>query len=221
MFEDSTMKYRKYIFNDRTFEVIDTPDKAYWLGFLMGDGNINQKSSALYLEISNKDVDHLEKFKKFIKGNQPIKPTRKDCSRIIVCGKKFINTLGKFGIVKNKTYYTKTPPINSLLLPDFYRGILDSDGWVCKHQSQHEFGFSSACENFIKEIQQWIELNIKKSCGCITQRVRGNQKVWQLIIGGNKNFQSISRILYPVKCNSYLERKHAIIKQFLDVLSIH
>ena len=30
--------HRKYLINKDYFEVIDTEDKAYWLGFLMADG---------------------------------------------------------------------------------------------------------------------------------------------------------------------------------------
>ena len=35
---------RKYTVNEKYFEVIDTPEKAYWLGFIMADGSISKSS---------------------------------------------------------------------------------------------------------------------------------------------------------------------------------
>jgi hypothetical protein len=216
-------KYRKYTFEENIFLEVNTPEKAYWLGFLMGDGNINQKSTALYLEISNKDLDHLEKFKKFLKSNSPIKPTRKECSRILVCSKKFVASLKELGVTTRKTFKTKTPNIAEELISDFYRGILDSDGWIVEHAAknrkklQHEFGFSSACKTFLMEIQKWIQIKIGKKCGYLVQRIKNKQKVWQLIIGGNKNFVKIANIIY--NSEHFLNRKHATLTKYLKIIS--
>ena len=42
-------------------------DKFYWLGFLLADGHFSEKT--LSVEIANKDLEHLEKFKKYLGVN--------------------------------------------------------------------------------------------------------------------------------------------------------
>ena len=55
----------RYSLNERYFEKIDNNNKAYWLGFIAADGCVSNKKGGryLYIELSRKDRDHLEKFK--------------------------------------------------------------------------------------------------------------------------------------------------------------
>ena len=57
---------RKHFFNENYFEVIDSEDKAYWLGFISADGCVAKSSKynsyRLQIAISSIDSDHLNKF---------------------------------------------------------------------------------------------------------------------------------------------------------------
>ncbi|MGM9535052.1 MAG: hypothetical protein ACI3VR_07355, partial [Intestinibacter sp.] len=67
-------KWNRPKFNEHIFDVIDTEEKAYWLGFIFADGYIGStplepnKKSVYNFELSLKleDTSHLEKFKSFI-----------------------------------------------------------------------------------------------------------------------------------------------------------
>ena len=65
---------KKYTFDENFFKNIDTEDKAYWLGFFYADGcvRVRKESSESKLKLSIKDIDHLEKFKKSLNGNNKI-----------------------------------------------------------------------------------------------------------------------------------------------------
>ena len=52
--------------NSHYFDVIDSEEKAYWLGFLYADGNISSEGNRLEVRLSIKDIKHLEKFRKFL-----------------------------------------------------------------------------------------------------------------------------------------------------------
>ena len=57
--------------------MIDTEEKAYWLGFIYADGYIinsikGKTSDAFGITLQEKDKGHLEKFKKSINSNHPI-----------------------------------------------------------------------------------------------------------------------------------------------------
>jgi len=48
--------------NNAFFKAIDSPHKAYWLGFLYADGGMDRRGSGLILELSDKDEDQLDRF---------------------------------------------------------------------------------------------------------------------------------------------------------------
>ena len=62
--KESDFMSAKNIIN--TFEKIDTEEKAYWLGFLYADGNVSNHENKIELILAEKDVGHLEKFKRFL-----------------------------------------------------------------------------------------------------------------------------------------------------------
>ncbi len=214
---NSTLRHKKHTFNKEKFVNIDDADKAYWLGFLIGDGSINKSQTALHLELSNIDIEHLEKFRAFINGTQQIHPTRKNCCYIVICGKNFISSLSQYGLISNKTHSVKTPNIPKELLSDFYRGVLDADGWITCHKStdsgrdQHEYGFSSANIEFLKEIQEWFSNNMGRKVGYLKERVRSDkEKVCQLIIGGNQQFLAITQLLYHNNSTALTRKLHKV-----------
>ena len=83
----------KYTYNKDFFEVIDTEEKAYWLGFIFADGYVNQSknelggciNNELGIELSVKDIDHLKKFNKSLNGNVQVNIRNRVCFDGIEC----------------------------------------------------------------------------------------------------------------------------------------
>lgn len=214
------MRFRKYTSDFTVFDNIDTEEKSYWLGFLMGDGSVSE-TGRLRIELSNKDRDHLEKFKLFMKSDNVIKKTRKDCSSIGINSKDFISKLANYGIVPRKTHFTKTPDIDKNLLKHFYRGILDSDGWICRHKHKDQadgfnIGFCSANKVFIEEIKNFINTATNNTKGLISfRKYKAGGEVYQLIFGGAKVIVDIIDFLYDdFNCKVSLSRKLEKAKEF-------
>lgn len=213
---------KKYDLNENYFDLIDSPDKAYWLGFLTADASINKSNGALTLELASIDKDHLRKFIETIQSTHPIKDAAKNCCRICIGNKHMVKSLSTLGVVPNKTHCTQTPDIDESLLRHFYRGILDGDGWITnRYQSRGkincEFGFSSGCEVFIHEIHDWIQTQLARKCGYIIHRQRSNGSVYQLTIGGNTLFKQLCKLFYE-DATSYLDRKHDRVNNYLKCL---
>lgn len=62
--------------NDNIFSLIDTEEKAYWLGFLYADGYIRKgENNHISIVLQQRDINHLVKFKKFL--NSPAKVSDK------------------------------------------------------------------------------------------------------------------------------------------------
>ena len=68
-------KTSKYQYQQNIFEIIDTAEKAYWLGFLAADGCNYQRehNASIILNVHWKDMKHLNKFKQFCNTNAEIK----------------------------------------------------------------------------------------------------------------------------------------------------
>lgn len=69
----SNKEYRtKYSFDHNFFEIINTEEKAYWLGFMYADGNVRKRKNQSVIQIKVNDHEIIEKFIKSINGNMSV-----------------------------------------------------------------------------------------------------------------------------------------------------
>ena len=155
----------KLIMNEFIFHNIQSNNQAYWLGFLAADGSIKSNKNCLEIGLSTKDIDHLEKFKRFIDSNINILSKMNHCSNndkwypasyLFTHSKQIVDDLAQYGIVPRKSYHN----INFLEnIPDKYKtpfilGYFDGDGWITQTVSVR-FGF---CGNkiFIDSVRVYL-----------------------------------------------------------------
>ena len=122
---------------DDFFEVIDTPEKAYILGFLITDGNINARRNNIEWKISSKDEEILVKIRDIIDPDVSIVHSRSKCGTkyfstvsIQFSCEKMVSDLDKLGIKPKKSDNVKIPHIATDLVPHLIRGIIDGDGSI-------------------------------------------------------------------------------------------
>ena len=149
-------------YNDRYFQSIDSPDKAYFLGLLASDGNISPRLTAARIALKAEDADILEKFRSFLGAGAPalkdkvqtLKGIKGNPQKVLVLSRKvLVNDLMKLGITPNKSH---TLNINCNLKEfkkDFIRGVWDGDGSV----TERRFKVTTASECFAFQLQGWIE----------------------------------------------------------------
>lgn len=134
---------KKYHVNDTFFNTINTEEKAYILGFICADGHVEH--SNIQFEVATKDIDILEKIRKALNSNHPIKEIRKEnpyknSHRVEISMVKMrINSvhltkpLLKMGLGGKKTYTLNSSIlayVPKYLIRDFLRGYFDGDGNV-------------------------------------------------------------------------------------------
>lgn len=121
-------------FNENVFDIIDTREKAYWLGFLYADGAISSSRNTVELSLKSEDLKHLEKFRDFLEcdSNKHIFQDEVRC-RIAVTNKHLKQALINLGCGPQKsltlTFPTKEQ-VPDIYLFDFVRGYIDGDGSV-------------------------------------------------------------------------------------------
>jgi len=160
--------HAKYLYDYSIFEKCDTPDKAYWIGFIMADGCViddKKKQYQLIVGLAKKDYSHLEKLRKFLGTNKPIEKMKDDGCQLRINSKKIVRDLYKYGIIPNKTGREIVKGIPQKYLRDFIRGYFDGDGWIFHATLKRKtpikelrVGIVCSCKKFLDYIQNVLVL---------------------------------------------------------------
>lgn len=185
---------KKYARNSNYFDVIDTENKAYFLGLLYADGNNCSPHNSITLSLQEEDGYLIEQFKNEIGYEGPIhydrlhdkNPRHKNQVRITLNDEHMSRQLYNLGIVDNKSLILKFPTfLRDDLLRHFIRGFFDGDGGVYHYErlSKMSTNTTSTLE-FLTAIR-----NIMSSFGCksnITHPKRYlNHNTYVLLTCGN------------------------------------
>jgi len=135
--EGQKLKPRKLQLDESAFDFIDERS-AYWVGFLMADGNIHRTkfcSPIIQLALAAKDKKHIEKFKNFLKSQHKIVSIpKKNGAQLSIRSEKLVKALKQFGVVANKSFSAK---VNYLEFNrHFWRGVIDGDGCIGVYNGQ-------------------------------------------------------------------------------------
>lgn len=207
---------KKYTINENYFEIINSPNKAYWLGFLCADGCIlvkeknNKKSYVLEVSLSEDDILHLEKFKMSLKSNTPIKyktiKNKYKACRVNICNKKICEDLIKLGCTPRKSLTLTFPSEDKVpkeLIPHFIRGYLDGDGCVYNNGEGNVSLSFVGTYDFLNSIE-----NIMYEEFGLTKTIFGKKgKAYQCSWGGKGNLKTWFDYLYNYEDIIFLQRK--------------
>jgi DNA-binding transcriptional regulator WhiA len=200
---------RKYDVNHHFFDVIDTEEKAYWLGFLAADGYVTTKEDKVGLSLGIKDHEHLQKFAKAIESTYPIGTYKTsgyadtEYCRLIVTSKPMKSALIKHGLTEKKTLILKYPDTVPMELEHhFIRGYFDGDGSLAKDGNGGYQIKICGTEAILRTIQSCLPTSINK----LYKRKKDEKDNWYFSIGGR---QQVIRILDDLYFDStiHLERK--------------
>lgn len=130
-----------YIFDEKYFDIIDTANKAYLLGFICTDGCLYKREGhqgQLSISIKNIDVEIIHHFKESLQSNHPIAqvkdPRRSDTTMntIVFISEILYNSLLKLGLSDKKTFLLDYQKILSNIPTQFHSafflGLFDGDG---------------------------------------------------------------------------------------------
>ncbi len=133
--------YRKYNINDSYFS-IPNEENSYWAGFLAADGYIADRSNCaksknnktLNLELSIKDLEHIELFKNTLKYEGILRKRNRSNGIVVlqVSSRQIIENLETiYNITPKKSFTLKPPTMLSTELQEcFLIGLIDGDGCI-------------------------------------------------------------------------------------------
>jgi hypothetical protein len=205
---------RKYDFNQGYFASIDTPEQAYWLGFLAADGFVIDTNRGIGLGLGVKDVAHLELFRSTLdaddvpfsratsgyEGSGEVRTLRLHSMRLA-------RDASRYGIVPNKTTFCKPWDAPPELAPHYWRGLIDGDGHVGKRACGYLAfcGTEAMCNGFIDFA--------KSICGTNARPLQV-KNLWQISVNGRHQVALMLEALYA-NDEVALPRKKAQALEFL------
>lgn len=162
--------------NSNYFSIIDSEEKAYWLGFLTADGYVKGTGS-IEVGLAEIDVEHLNKLKNSLCSEHKL--SRKE-TKLTVNDKVYVsyklsfkdkvmtNDLIKYGLTPNKSYdaYIPIEIINSKYIKHYIRGLFDGDGSLYSYKQangkeRYEISIVSGSEKMINDITEIIKNHLK------------------------------------------------------------
>ncbi|WP_426350099.1 hypothetical protein ACPWSR_02385 [Alloiococcus sp. CFN-8] len=197
---------KSMIKNETFFNKIDTEEKAYFLGWLMADGNISiiNNQYSIKIHIALRDRELIDKFIEAIgsKNKTKIKDGTHPSYYISLTSRHMCEALINLGVMPNKTGKEKFP----IAIPDnlkrhFIRGVFDGDGIT--NITRARCGFVGGRE-LLEDIKNYIGVSHIRLYKSKTKTPNGNNIFY--FLGGKK----FSRMLYDymyVDATIYLKRK--------------
>ena len=148
-----SIKMKNY--NRHIFDIIDTAEKAYWLGFIVADGYLNTNKNMLRIKLGNVDKEQLIKFIDFLGGDETMLKSEKhnitgNTQWYVSCYSKEIkDALVDLTVEQGKSGHEHVPSIPQHLYRDFIRGLWDGDGFIRENLTGIGLVGSYECLSFV------------------------------------------------------------------------
>lgn len=193
------------------FNVINTEHKAYWLGFLLADGYVNEREIMFCLQ--KNDVNMIKLFLYDLKANYPIKYNKDNNPYVIITCRDLSKTLLEKGFHHRKSWKfdleTLLPYIPIELERHFIRGMFDGDGCIKYYiypylnKPQYHFGYTG-----LENICNYI----KNKFGIDRKLVHEGNLTYTVVTRNPNKINEIYEYLYK-DATIYMDRKYKIFKE--------
>lgn len=219
--------FKKRKFNDSYFHSIDTPIKAYFLGFIFADGWIIDKSqSSTYelgielnsvdryvLERLNNELGSVHNIKHYGTKNRIILGNTAHCKEsdvLRIYSKKIVKDLEFQGVVPNKTKSKIHPTVSKKFFYDFLRGYIDGDG--CWYTNKNLLDMHITCS--LPQPLEYVQSQLKKD-GINSSIYKIKEKKYRLMCYNRESILLLITKLYYSDDIFCLHRKHEKVKKYI------
>lgn len=203
---------RKYNIDETFFDVINTEEKAYFLGLLYADGCNATKRNAVILSLKEDDKEILEKLNNLLQPKKPLGHTKSGQTTLLISNKHISQRLVELGCHRAKTYSLVFPSEGQVprqLIRHFVRGYFDGDGWV---------GKKSICVvstlDFCNSLAEILKDRFNINCYIRARHPERNNTVRMLELN-NKSARTFLKWIYK-DSHIHLQRKYEIYLKQMD-----
>lgn len=162
----------KWNTNRAYFREIDTPEKAYILGFLIADGHIQKDGYKVQVSVKEADKALLKAIAAELGCDAPLTTTvnhydGSPMARLLLCGKQLVADLNGLGVYHDKSKTAVWPSVPPELEGDLARGIWDGDGHIGPYEFQL-IGTPAVLDGLVAAAE--------RHTGCVLRRKMGGRE---------------------------------------------
>ena len=191
--------------------------RAYWIGFILADGTITEKSYGITKQIavglSIVDIGHIEKLKKALKSDHKIILSKLNgevnIATLRISSSELSDGLQKYSIEPRKSAKHKfsylIPPN---LLKHYFRGYFDGNGGISRHKQSKWKISNCASEDFLNQFSLWLESKI----GGHRASIKFSDGINRISWSGTHRCKEILAEMYD-EANIFLDRKMALYQE--------
>lgn len=183
---------RKHEVNESAFESA-SPEAKYFAGLLFADGCISDrkasgKGKTVMLSLSGADGEHVKQFAKFVESSHPITTKQihgvQTATQIAIGSNRMVGSLVRYGIVPNKSV-TATVPQWLVDDKDWWRGVVDGDGWISWTTQSGGYPLIGLCGSHraVTQFQEFAKQITNSSARVIANGTTGN--CWRIQFAGS------------------------------------
>ena len=195
------------------FERIDTPNKAYWLGWLITDGCITSRHD-IEISLQARDVPILELFASDLGVYNKIKDFNKIYKRFLITNKIMCEHLAQYGVIPNKTFTVDFPQLADELLPSFLRGCFEGDGHIGRsfHKRSKKLCYELSFTGN-KQMVEGFNKAVSFLCNLKPKNVITNRSIWRVRWSCKDEIIKIMEMMYRNSETHRLERKYSYLAE--------
>lgn len=209
--------------NPGYFAPVDTPEKAYWLGFISADGCIvttarHPEGSHLAVQLAELDIEHLSKLKGALGATGSVRLGtqgaigRRKARRfgtLDVYSRELTDSLVALGITPRKSTTMEPWDGPADLMPHYWRGMVDGDGSLARKSEGLWTMFLCGSEACVRAFKAWAH----EVCGTNAEPYF-KTGCWYVSISGRHQVPALVSALYrdaPVSLDRKQERAELIM----------
>lgn len=189
---------RKYHLNEDYFNIIDSSEKAYYLGLITADGCI-KNNNLIQLDLCEKDLHILERLNILLETEKPLQfrpaatKNHNNAYRLIISSQKMAELFISIGCTKRKSFtlnFPKEGVVPDELIKDYIRGFWMGNGTVSVYISKTKRKRVEICLSVVSTVMFCeklaeifkSEINVNSSIQNVNNR---KTSIRRLIINGN------------------------------------
>lgn len=142
------------------FSDVSTPEQAYWVGFILGDGSVAPNGNGhlcLAINLNERDRHIIEEFRDAINSEHSISESG-DEVRIALVNDEITTDLRKLGVDEAKTHSSSLPDFDKPPLRSaFVRGLGDADA----HCQKSRYSITGANKERFQALAGWLPVEAK------------------------------------------------------------
>jgi hypothetical protein len=201
---------------------INTPEKAYLLGFFYADGCVNTDMRGCCLVVKDTDTKILENIRQVFPFFC-LSTTSKNTSVLHSGIVSLVKDLCSRGVINRKSYENKEdlslPDMPKSLYSHFIRGFFDGDGSVFI-QKINNIKVEIGCVSY-RFITQLLKILYDSDINMVLSRREPNisslrvQDYYRMYTSSYKESKKFSDYIYQGECELFLERKRILLQREL------